>query len=126
MSENTVVNVEEKILSSIKKLLGLNDSITVSDTDIVIHINTIFANLAQMGVGPKDSTDKNIGFRIVTGNEVWKDFTNDDILIENVKSYIYIKVKMIFDPPTSSALINAYNDQAKELEWRLYTQEGGY
>lgn len=124
MSENTVV--EEKILSSIKKLLGLNDSITVFDSDIVIHINTIFANLAQMGVGPKDSADKNVGFRIVTGNEVWNDFTNDDILIENVKSYIYIKVKMIFDPPTSSALINAYNDQAKELEWRLYTQEGGY
>lgn len=124
MANDTVL--EEKILSSIKKLLGLNDGVTVFDTDIVIHINTVFANLAQMGVGPKDSEGKNIGFKISTGNEVWGDFTANDILIENVKTYVYIKVKMVFDPPTSSALIDAYNAQAKELEWRLYTQEGGY
>ena len=124
MANDTVL--EEKILSSIKKLLGLNDGVTVFDTDIVIHINTVFANLAQMGVGPQDSEGKNIGFRISTGDEVWGDFTANDILIENVKTYVYIKVKMVFDPPTSSALIDAYNAQAKELEWRLYTQEGGY
>ena len=124
MANGTVL--EEKILSSIKKLLGLNDGVTVFDTDIVIHINTVFANLTQMGVGPQDDEGKNIGFRISTGNEVWGDFTDDDILIDNVKTYVYIKVKMIFDPPTSSALIDAYNAQAKELEWRLYTQEGGY
>lgn len=124
MANDTVL--EEKILSSIKKLLGLNDGVTVFDTDIVIHINTVFANLAQMGVGPQDSEGKNIGFRISTGEEVWGDFTANDILIENVKTYVYIKVKMVFDPPTSSALIDAYNAQAKELEWRLYTQEGGY
>lgn len=124
MANGTVL--EEKILSSIKKLLGLNDGVTVFDTDIVIHINTVFANLTQMGVGPQDDEGKNIGFRISTGNEVWGDFTSNDILIENVKTYVYIKVKMVFDPPTSSALIDAYNAQAKELEWRLYTQEGGY
>lgn len=124
MANGTVL--EEKILSSIKKLLGLNDGVTVFDTDIVIHINTVFANLTQMGVGPQDNEGKNIGFRISTGNEVWGDFTDNDILIENVKTYVYIKVKMVFDPPTSSALIDAYNAQAKELEWRLYTQEGGY
>lgn len=124
MANGTVL--EEKILSSIKKLLGLNDGVTVFDTDIVIHINTVFANLTQMGVGPQDDEGKNIGFKISTGNEVWGDFTANDILIENVKTYVYIKVKMVFDPPTSSALIDAYNAQAKELEWRLYTQEGGY
>ena len=124
MANGTVL--EEKILSSIKKLLGLNDGVTVFDTDIVIHINTVFANLTQMGVGPQNDEGKNIGFKISTGNEVWGDFTSNDILIENVKTYIYIKVKMVFDPPTSSALIDAYNAQAKELEWRLYTQEGGY
>lgn len=118
--------LEENILSSIKKLLGLNDGVTVFDTDIVIHINTVFANLTQMGVGPQNDEGKNIGFKISTGNEVWGDFTSNDILIENVKTYVYIKVKMVFDPPTSSALIDAYNAQAKELEWRLYTQEGGY
>ena len=124
MANGTVL--EENILSSIKKLLGLNDGVTVFDTDIVIHINTVFANLTQMGVGPQDNEGKNIGFRISTGNEVWGDFTDNDILIDNVKTYVYIKVKMVFDPPTSSALIDAYNAQAKELEWRLYTQEGGY
>lgn len=124
MANGTVL--EEKILSSIKKLLGLNDGVTVFDTDIVIHINTVFANLTQMGVGPQNDEGKNIGFKISTGNEVWGDFTENDILIENVKTYVYIKVKMVFDPPTSSALIDAYNAQAKELEWRLYTQEGGY
>lgn len=124
MANGTVL--EENILSSIKKLLGLNDSVSVFDTDIVIHINTIFANLAQMGVGPKDAEGKNIGFKISTGTEVWGDFTANDVFIENVKTYVYIKVKMVFDPPTSSALIDAYNAQAKELEWRLYTQEGGY
>lgn len=124
MANGTVL--EEKILSSIKKLLGLNDGVTVFDTDIVIHINTVFANLAQMGVGPQNTEGKNIGFKISTGDEVWGDFTANDILIENVKTYVYIKVKMVFDPPTSSALIDAYNAQAKELEWRLYTQEGGY
>lgn len=124
MTNGTVL--EENILSSIKKLLGLNDGVTVFDTDIVIHINTVFANLTQMGVGPQNDEGKNIGFKISTGNEVWGDFTDNDILIENVKTYVYIKVKMVFDPPTSSALIDAYNAQAKELEWRLYTQEGGY
>ena len=124
MANGTVL--EEKILSSIKKVLGLNDGVTVFDTDIVIHINTVFANLTQMGVGPQNDEGKNIGFKISTGNEVWGDFTSNDILIENVKTYVYIKVKMVFDPPTSSALIDAYNAQAKELEWRLYTQEGGY
>lgn len=124
MTNGTVL--EENILSSIKKLLGLNDGVTVFDTDIVIHINTVFANLTQMGVGPQNDEGKNIGFKISTGNEVWGDFTENDILIENVKTYVYIKVKMVFDPPTSSALIDAYNAQAKELEWRLYTQEGGY
>ena len=124
MANGTVL--EEKILSSIKKLLGLNDGVTVFDTDIVIHINTVFANLTQMGVGPQNDEGKNIGFKISTGNEVWGDFTSNDILIENVKTYVYIKVKMVFDAPTSSELIDAYNAQAKELEWRLYTQEGGY
>ena len=122
--QNTVL--EESILTSIKKLLGLNSEITVFDTDIAFHINTVFANLAQMGVGPKNSEGINTGFKITSASETWGNFTNDDILIENVKTYVYIKVKMVFDPPTSNALIEAYNAQAKELEWRLYTREGGY
>lgn len=125
MEANDAV-LEENILTSIKKLLGLTKDTTVFDVDITIHINTVFINLAQMGVGPKDANGNNIGFKIQTGEETWGEFTDNNILLENVKTYVYIKVKMIFDPPTSSALIEAYNAQAKELEWRLYTQEGGY
>lgn len=126
MSENNTVTTEQSILNSIKKLLGLNDAITVFDIDIMFHINTVFTNLAQMGVGPKDASGNNIGYKITSADNVWSEFTNDDILLENVKTYVYIKVKMVFDPPQSSALIDAYNAQAKELEWRLYTKEGGY
>lgn len=125
MAENDSV-LEESILNSIKKLLGLNDSITVFDNDIAFHINTVFANLAQMGVGPKNEDGENIGYKITSADNKWSEFTNNDVLIENVKTYVYIKVKMIFDPPTQSALIDAYNAQAKELEWRLYIKEGGY
>lgn len=112
--------LEQSILNSIKKLLGLNNDITVFDTDIAFHINTVFANLAQMGVGPQ------AGYRITSSANIWSEFTTDDVLIENVKTYVYIKVKMVFDPPQTSALIDAYNAQARELEWRLYTQKGGY
>lgn len=118
--------LEESILTSIKKLLGIASDNDAFDLDIIFHINTVFANLAQMGVGPKDEQGENIGFKITSDEEVWGDFTEDDILIENVKTYVYIKVKLIFDPPQTGPLLNAYEAQAKELEWRLYTQEGGY
>lgn len=118
--------LEESILTSIKKLLGIASDNDAFDLDIIFHINTVFANLAQMGVGPKDEVGKNIGFKITSDEEVWGSFTKNDILIENVKTYVYIKVKLIFDPPQTGPLLNAYEAQAKELEWRLYTQEGGY
>lgn len=118
--------LEESILTSIKKLLGIASDNDAFDLDIIFHINTVFANLAQMGVGPKDESGENIGFKIISDEEVWGDFTEDNILIENVKTYVYIKVKLIFDPPQTGPLLNAYEAQAKELEWRLYTQEGGY
>lgn len=117
---------EESILTSIKKLLGIASDIDAFDMDIIIHINTVFANLAQMGVGPKDESGSNVGFKITSSEETWGDFTDNDLLIENVKTYVYIKVKLVFDPPSTGPLINAYESQAKELEWRLYTQEGGY
>lgn len=125
MSNNLNIN-KESILDSIKKLLGIFPSDTVFDVDIIFHINTVFANLAQMGVGPIDANGNNIGFKISSSENVWSEFTDDDVLMENVKTYIYIKVKLTFDPPTSSALLDAYKEQAKELEWRLYTLKGGY
>lgn len=83
------------------------------DTDIIIHINSVFMILNQLGVGPIE------GFRIEDKNDVWTDFTSDAFEIESVKTYIYLKVKLIFDPPSNSTVLQAYEQQIKELEWRL-------
>ncbi len=111
---------EESILISIKKLLGIDSNYNDFDTDIIIHINTILNNLVQMGVGPKN------GFSIKDDTTKWVDFIGDDPRLEQVKTYVYLKVRLLFDPPANSALIDSINQSAKELEWRLYIQKGGY
>lgn len=120
--ENTVL--EESILNSIKHLLGITNDNTVFDGDIMIHINTVLANLVSMGVGPEN------GYRITSVNNTWSEFTEPDgenpLLIENVKTYVYIKVRLLFDPPVNTSVINAFENQAKELEYRMYTMRGGY
>lgn len=103
----------DSILTSIKKMLGPEEEYTHFDTDIIIHINSVFSILNQMGVGPEE------GFSIRDSSSVWTDFISDAKKIEMVKSYIYLKVKLIFDPPTSSAVIEAMNKQISEFEWRL-------
>lgn len=103
----------DSILTSIKKLLGITEEYTHFDTDLIIHINSVFATLTQLGVGPSE------GFTIVDNNDNWEEFTNDNVLIESVKSYIYLKVKLLFDPPTSSAVIESYKQMINEFEWRL-------
>jgi hypothetical protein len=103
--------VIDSILLSIKKLLGLDEDYTVFDSDIIIHINSAFTILYQLGVGPSE------GFRIIDDTAEWSDFFGLDI--ELVKTYIYLKVRLIFDPPQSSFLIEAYNKQIAEFEWRL-------
>lgn len=112
--------MENSILISIKRLLGIPEEYKTFDVDIMIHINTILSNLVQMGVGPAE------GFTITDKNNVWEEFTSNNKLIEQVKTYVYIKVKLLFDPPTNSNSFNAFESQAKELEYRLYTQTGGY
>lgn len=113
--------MENSILDTVKKMLGLPKEYDSFDTDIIIHINSVFANLAQMGICPNDK-----GFEIQDSSAVWSDFIQDDILINNVRSYVYMKVRLMFDPPTNSALIESMNRQINELEYRLYTQRGGY
>jgi len=116
---DTVLN--ESILNSIKKLLGINTSDIVFDQDIAIHINTVFANLVQMGIGPSN------GYMITSENNEWKEFCGDDLpLLNNVKTYVYLKVKLLFDPPQASSLLEAINSQLKEIEWRMYVQKGGF
>lgn len=105
--------MSESILQNIKKLLGIDGTYTEFDTDIIIHINSVFMILNQLGVGPKN------GYKITGSLNVWSEFTDDDRLIESVKSYIYLKVRMMFDPPQNSAHIQAIQAQIAELEWRL-------
>lgn len=103
----------ESILNSIKKMLGIDESNTNFDTDVMIHINSVFADLKQLGVGPTD------GFRITGTYETWSEFTGGTIDIESVKSYMYLRVRLLFDPPTNSFLVDSMTKQADKLEWRL-------
>lgn len=101
------------ILDNIKKLLGPSADNTDFDTDIIIHINTVFSILYQLGVGPTE------GFQITDASKVWTDFLPTGGKLEMVKTYVYLKTKLYFDPPMSSAAIDASNRQINELEWRI-------
>ena len=104
----------ESILTSIKKLLGIAEEYDHFDSDLILHINSVFCTLTQLGVGPSE------GFLITDKYDIWSDFIPEDSKkIEAVKSYMYLKVKMLFDPPLSSALIESTNRMINELEWRL-------
>lgn len=103
----------DSILTLIKKLLGNEPEVTNFDVDIITHINSVFMILTQAGVGPKE------GFVITGPDEKWTDFLGDVILLEGVKTYIYQKVKLVFDPPTITAVLEAMERSIAEFEWRL-------
>lgn len=105
--------MEPSILKSTKKIVGIEPDDTVFDLDIITHINSVFSTLTQLGVGPVD------GFMIEDDTAVWEDFIQDDTKINSVKSYIYLRVRLIFDPPATSYFIAAVERQVTELEWRL-------
>lgn len=103
----------DSILTSIKKLLGIDEEYTQFDDDIIMHINSVFLNLTQLGVGPPE------GFSIEDDAATWEDFIEDNIQLQAVKSYMYLKVKLLFDPPLSTSVIESMNRMIAELEWRL-------
>lgn len=103
----------DSILTSIKKLLGITEDYAHFDADIVMHINSAFSVLTQLGVGPEG------GFHIEDSSAEWSEFLHDDPRLEFVKTYVYLKVKLAFDPPISSAVIESINRQISELEWRI-------
>lgn len=105
--------METSILTSIKKMLGVAEDYTEFDEDIITHINSVFLNLTQLGVGPKE------GFMIEGDTAVWEDFIDDSIRLQAVKTYMYLKVKLLFDPPLSSSVAESFNRMIAELEWRL-------
>ena len=106
-----VVDPKNSILTSIKKLLGITESCTDFDTDIIMHINTVLMTLNQLGVGTE-------GFQIEDKNAVWSEFIESDKLAAT-KSYVHLRVKLLFDPPLNSAIIEAIKESIRELEWRL-------
>ena len=101
------------ILTSIKKLLGITEEYEHFDIDIIMHINTALASLTQIGVGPAE------GFFIEDSEAAWSDFLGDSQKLESVKTYVYLKVRLIFDPPASSIMMEAMKRNIEELEWRL-------
>ena len=102
------------ILDSTKKKLGLDpENSSEFDPDIIDAINMAFSVLTQMGVGPVE------GFVIHDNEAVWSDFIKDDKRLSAVRSYVFIRVRLIFDPPQISYLVSSLTDQMKELEWRL-------
>lgn len=104
----------ESILTSIKKLLGIAEEYDHFDSDIIMHINSVFMSLTQLGVGPSQ------GFFIEDDTTVWTEFVSDPVKLQAIKTYMFLKVKLVFDSSTmGSATISAYERQIQELEWRL-------
>lgn len=111
----------ESILDSTKKTLGLAESYTAFDVDVLMHINTAFSTLHQLGIGPVE------GFAIEDSSVVWDDFLMGDPRYNGVKTYMFLKVRLLFDPPATSFAINAMKEQIEQLEWRLsIVREGDY
>ena len=106
--------MEESILTSVKKIIGMTEDYDVFDADMIMHINTVFMILRQLGVGPAD------GFVIYSKDDVWSDFIPaDDIRFEGVKTYVALKTRLVFDPPSSSIVKACIDENIKELESRL-------
>lgn len=104
----------DSILTSIKKLLLISEDYKQFDADIIMHINSAFMTLTQLGVGPSE------GFSIEDASAEWTDFVEDITKVQAIKSYIFLKVKLLFDPGSiGSSTLAAYERQIQELEWRL-------
>lgn len=101
------------ILNTVKKLLGIPEEYTQFDTDIIIHINSVFMILRQIGVGPKN------GFSITDSTRTWNEYLDDSEMLESVKSYVYMRVRLLFDPPSSSFVLESMNKMISEIECRL-------
>lgn len=103
----------ESILTSIKKMLGIAEEYTHFDADLIMHINSVFMVLTQLGVGPST------GFHIEDETSTWDEFVSETSNLDAVKSYMHLRVKLLFDPPTNSSVIESMNRMIGEFEWRL-------
>lgn len=104
----------DSILTSVKKLIGIDKEDTAFDPDVIMHINSSFLVLSQLGVGPNE------GFYINDDTAVWTDFVSNNMLLLNyVKTFVYLKAKLVFDPPSSSIAVQSMQEMVKEHEWRI-------
>lgn len=101
------------ILNDTKKALGLDPEYTPFDAEIIMHINSVLANLNQLGVGPET------GLSIVGVNDGWDELISDEKRLNNVKSYMYLKVRMLFDPPSVGYVLTSMEKMIEEAEWRI-------
>lgn len=109
--------VVESILDSTKKVLGIDPSYTAFDVDITMHINSTFSKLHQLGIGPVE------GYMIESNADNWVDFLGANAMtLNNVKSFMYLSVRLLFDPPATSYAIAAFERQLEELAWRISTR----
>lgn len=106
----------DSILDSVKHTLNLSEDYTPFDQGIIMHINSVFSTINQLGVGPE------AGFMIEDKDAVWSDFLEGDLRLNNIKTYMYLRVRMLFDPPTIGYLVQAMKEQIEELEWRINAQ----
>ena len=105
--------MSDSILDNTKKLLGIAEDYAAFDMDVMTHINSALTRLAQLGLGPTN------GFRIEDNIATWGDFLTNDTNTASVKTYVYLKVRMLFDPPATSYLITAFEKEIQMLEWCL-------
>lgn len=106
----------QSILTSVKKVLGLTEADTSFDVDITMHINSVLATLNQVGIGPAE------GFMIEDADDTWDSFFGSDPRLNSVKSYVYLRVRLLFDPPGTSYALASMEKQITEFEWRLNVQ----
>lgn len=110
---------EESILVYVKRLLGIQSDYNHFDPDVIYGINAAFAVLTQLGVGPKE------GFSISDDSTKWNEFVEDTARLSLIKEYVCLRTRLLFDPPSSSALIDAINKSVAEYEWRLFVASDG-
>lgn len=111
--------MNSSILNSVKKALGFDPDYKAFDEDIILHINGVFLNLNQLGVGPPE------GFAIESDRERWEDLIGLDKNLNAVKTYVFLKVRVAFDPPTTSFALDAMNKQIEQFEWRINVHQEG-
>lgn len=108
--------MSDSILTSTKKVLGIDEAYTAFDPDILMHVNSVFSTLNQLGIGPVE------GFEVVDSSASWSDFLGGDPRLNSVKTYVYLRVRLVFDPPGTSFLVDSMNKQIQQMEWRLNVQ----